>query len=99
MSIFTYQPKIIMIMDNQFTVNYPGDKTELLNKIKTTVGSKGNLAGNEQQGNFEGSTPIGSFEGSYAIEGDNITITINKKPFLVSHGRIKEEFEKALKKA
>lgn len=84
-------------MDNQFTVKYPGDKTELLNKIKSAVGSKGNLNGNEQQGSFEGSTPVGSFEGSYKIDGDDINITIEKKPFLVSHSRIKDEFEKALK--
>lgn len=86
-------------MANQFTVSYPGNKADLLNKIKNTVGDKGNLAGNEQQGNFEGSTPLGSFEGSYAINGDDITITIHKKPFLVSNSRIKEEFEKALKRA
>ncbi len=83
-------------MSNQFTVQYPGDKTELLEKIKSTVGNKGQLSGNEQQGNFEGNTPLGSFGGSYEIEVDNITITIDKKPFLLSNGRIKEEFEKAL---
>lgn len=86
-------------MSNQFTVKYPGDKSELLNKIRSTVGSKGTLDGNEQKGNFEGSTPVGSFEGSYVIAGDDITVTIDKKPFLVSNGRIQEEFEKALKKA
>ena len=86
-------------MSKSFTVSYPGDKSQLLNKIRNTVGDKGRLSGNEQQGTFEGSTPIGSFEGSYAIEGDSITITIDKKPFLVSTGMIKDEFEKALKKA
>lgn len=84
-------------MSNQFTVKYPGNKQELLNKIRSTVGTKGSLSGNEQQGSFEGSTPVGSFEGSYVIAGDDITITISKKPFLVSNGRIQEEFEKALK--
>jgi len=86
-------------MSNTFTISYPGDKSQLLNKIKSTVGSKGSLNGNEEQGKFEGSTPIGSFEGSYTIQGDAITVTIDKKPFLVSHDRIKDEFEKALKKA
>jgi hypothetical protein len=83
----------------QFTVNYPGDKSQLLNKIKSTVGDKGKVSGNEQQGNFEGDTPVGGFEGSYTIEGDNININITKKPFLVSTSMIKDEFEKALKKA
>ena len=85
-------------MANQFTVKYPGDKTELLNKIKNMVGDKGRLDGNQDSGNFEGNTPVGSFEGSYTIAGDDITVTIDKKPFLVSNGRIQEEFEKALKK-
>ncbi len=83
----------------QFTVSYPGDKSELLNKIKNTVGDKGSLNGNEQQGSFKGDTPVGGFEGSYTIEGDNININITKKPFLVSTGMIKDEFEKALKKS
>ena len=86
-------------MSNQFKVSYPGDKAELLDKIRSTVGTKGKLDGNEQQGKFEGSTPVGNFEGSYTIQGDDINITIDKKPFLVSNGRIQEEFEKALKKA
>ena len=86
-------------MANSFTVSYPGDKSQLLNKIRSTIGSKGTLNGNEERGSFEGSTPIGSFEGSYTIEGNDITITIDKKPFLVSTGMIKDEFEKALKKA
>ncbi|MXN91919.1 hypothetical protein GR160_11860 [Flavobacterium sp. Sd200] len=84
-------------MSNTFTISYPGDKAGLIAKIKGAIGNKGRLSGNEQLGNFEGSTPIGSFEGSYAIEGNDITVTIDKKPFLVSYGRIQEEFEKALK--
>jgi hypothetical protein len=84
-------------MSSQFTVKYTGDKAGLLSKIKSTVGDKGSLNGDEKQGSFEGSTPVGSFEGRYIIDGDDITITIDKKPFLVSNGRIQEEFEKALK--
>jgi hypothetical protein len=86
-------------MSNQFTVKYPGDKSQMLNKIKNMVGSMGQLEGDETIGVFKGSTPVGGFEGSYQIEGDDITITIDKKPFLVSHGKIKDEFEKALKNA
>lgn len=83
----------------QFTVTYPGDKTQLLNKIRSTIGDKGQLSGNETSGNFEGSTIVGSFKGSYSIAGDAITISISDKPFLVSCGMIQDEFEKALKKA
>ncbi|WP_147278107.1 hypothetical protein [Flavobacterium sp. AG291] len=86
-------------MANQFSLNYPGDKKQLLEKIKNAAGSKGQFAGNESQGSFEGDTPLGKFAGSYSIQGDTINITIDKKPFLLSHGMIKDEFEKALKKA
>ena len=84
---------------SQFTVNYPGDKTQLLSKIKSTVGDKGSLAGNEQEGTFEGDTMLGKFEGKYFIDGDDITITIDKKPFFLSTDMIQEEFKKALNKA
>lgn len=86
-------------MDNQFTVSYPGDKAGLLARIKSMVGDKGTLAGDANNGHFEGNTPVGKFAGSYTINGDDITVTISKKPMLISHGRIKEEFEKALKNA
>lgn len=86
-------------MANQFSLNYPGDKKQLLNKIKSAAGDKGKFAGDEAQGNFEGDTPLGKFAGSYSIEGDTINVTITDKPFLISHGMIKDEFEKALKKA
>ncbi len=98
MIIFTIVTQKQYTMANQFTVSYPGDKKDLLSKIRSTVGDKGQFAGDEQNGNFEGNTPLGSFAGSYAIDGDDITITIDKKPFLVSNSRIQEEFEKALKK-
>lgn len=80
-----------------FNLNYPGDKSQLLNKIKSTIGDKGQFAGDESRGVFEGGTPLGKFAGSYTINGDEISINIDKKPFLVSDNRIKEEFEKALK--
>lgn len=85
-------------MSKQFTISYPGDKAQLIAKLKSMIGDKGQLAGNEQSGNFEGNTPVGGFAGSYQIQGDDITVTIDKKPFLVSTSMIKDEFEKALKK-
>jgi hypothetical protein len=82
----------------QFTVNYPGDKSQLIAKLKSMVGNKGEVAGNESAGQFKGDTPVGGFEGSYQINGDEITVNVDKKPFLVSTSRIKEEFEKAIQK-
>ncbi|ALM48364.1 hypothetical protein AMR72_05280 [Flavobacterium psychrophilum] len=86
-------------MASKFTLNYSGDKEQLLSKLKNAVGDKGSLSGDSQLGNFKGSTPLGSIEGSYSIEGDTITVNISDKPFLLSTGTIQSEFEKALKKA
>ena len=83
---------------SQFSVNYPGDKSQLINKLKGMVGNKGQVNGDENSGSFSGSTPVGGFEGSYRIQGDEIIVNIDKKPFLVSTDRIKEEFQKAIKK-
>lgn len=86
-------------MASKFTLNYSGDKEQLLSKLKNAVGDKGSLSGDSQLGNFKGNTPLGSIEGSYSIEGDTITVNISDKPFLLSTGTIQSEFEKALKKA
>jgi len=86
-------------MASKFTLNYSGDKEQLLSKIKNAIGDKGSLSGDNQLGNFKGSTPLGSIEGSYSIDGDTITVNISDKPFLLSTGTIQSEFEKALKKA
>lgn len=83
---------------SQFTVNYQGDKSQLINKLKGMVGSMGQVNGDENSGSFRGNTPLGGFEGSYRINGDEILVNIDKKPFLVSTDRIKEEFQKAIKK-
>jgi len=82
----------------QFKVNYPGDKSQLISKLKGMVGNMGQVAGDESQGQFKGNTPVGGFEGTYQINGDEITVNVDKKPFLVSTSRIKEEFEKAIQK-
>jgi hypothetical protein len=82
----------------QFTVNYPGDKSQLINKLKGMVGNMGQVNGDENSGSFKGNTPLGGFEGSYRINGNEIMVNIDKKPFLVSTDRIKDEFEKAIKK-
>jgi hypothetical protein len=83
---------------SQFSVNYPGDKAQLVNKLKGMVGNMGQVNGDENSGSFRGNTPLGGFEGSYRIQGNDIIVNIDKKPFLVSTDRIKEEFQKAIKK-
>jgi hypothetical protein len=46
--------------------------------------------GNEQSGRASGF----GFEGSYTVHADSIEVRVEKKPFLVSEGRIKKEIEK-----
>ncbi|AWG27131.1 hypothetical protein [Flavobacterium kingsejongi] len=80
----------------QFTIFYNGSKPDLIEKIRNTIGDKGELIGDEIEGHFEGHTLVGKFTGSYHIELHDIEITITDKPFLISCSKIQEEFEKAL---
>lgn len=82
-------------MNNQFTINYTGNKTDILSKMRISIG-KGLVSGNEQEGSFRGYRFTGEFEGSYIIMDNSITISISKKSFLLSYSRIKQGFEKAL---
>ena len=70
-----------------FPITQPIDM--LLDKAKRQIVSKGGrFSGDSTRGSFSGSTPIGSIEASYSIVGQQLSITIEKKPLLVSCKRI-----------
>ena len=84
-------------MSCSFTITYTKPKEILVEKIVNAVLSAGGkFTGDIENGTFEGNTPIGSFKGSYAVLGDVISVDIDKKPFLLSCGRIENEINKYL---
>ena len=76
----------------QFTIPFTADPTSLITRAKQEIKKTGGaFEGDVTQGSFRAKTPIGSIEGSYQIEGQQIFLSVTKKPFLLSCGRIQKE--------
>ncbi|MDB5192288.1 MAG: hypothetical protein JWQ96_1851 [Segetibacter sp.] len=61
----------------------------LLTQAKQQIeGQGGSFVGDSTSGSFIGSTPLGSLKASYTVAGQEIFISIDKKPLLVSCGKI-----------
>ncbi|MGI8635403.1 MAG: hypothetical protein ACR2KZ_08370 [Segetibacter sp.] len=76
----------------QFNLSFSGDVESLLKRAKQEIErGGGDFDGNFRQGNFQAKTPIGSVSGSYEIEGQQISLSIAKKPLLISCKRIEKE--------
>lgn len=81
----------------QFTIHYPKQKEELVEKLQAAImKSNGEFNGDTSNGMFKGNTPVGGFSGSYRIIDDMIQVSIDKKPWLVSCGQIENEINKYL---
>lgn len=73
----------------RFAITQPVEM--ILNKAKQQiVASGGSFNGDSLKGNFSGRTPIGSIEASYAIMENELVISIDKKPLLVSCRQIEQ---------
>jgi hypothetical protein len=76
----------------QFNISFSTDAESLTSRAKQEIARAGGaLTGDSTQGNFSLNTPIGSIEGNYLIDGQVISISITKKPFLLSCQRIEKE--------
>ncbi len=84
-------------MSCQFSIHYPRPKDHLVSQLQDAMRkTNGQFQGDTTNGIFSGNTPVGGFSGSYTIDGDNINVTIDKKPWLVSCGRIENEINNYL---
>ncbi len=68
-------------MSKQFSVKIKGDAHAVITKAKVSA-KKNNVlfTGDEREGQFSGM----GVEGKYGIQGDDLTITIEKKPLLIT---------------
>ena len=87
-------------MSNTFSVTIPKgmDLKAEVDKVRAGV----TAAGGKYQ--FDATTGKGSFEvkgvvGSFAVDGNVVTITISKKPFIVSHGYVENTIRDYFKQA
>ena len=65
-------------MCRSFTVTIPPDDDFLGNTRRAVEGMEATLEGDEKSGTFAGR----GIEGHYSVEGDQVTVTITKKPAL-----------------
>jgi hypothetical protein len=67
-----------------FTIPFTKPVNEILQKAKETVESQeGTFTGNETEGNFDVSVFGNTIVGNYTVAGNELTIHISDKPFLV----------------
>jgi hypothetical protein len=67
-----------------FTIPFTKPVNEILAKAKETVESQeGTFTGNETEGNFDVSVFGNTIVGNYIVNGNELTIHISDKPFLV----------------
>lgn len=84
-------------MSCKFTIRYSKPKETLVNQLRDAISKvNGQFAGDTSAGSFKGQTPIGGFSGSYKVEGDDIHVNIDDKPFLVGCSRIEKEIRNYL---
>jgi hypothetical protein len=82
----------------QFSLTFSGSSEALTSRAKQAIeGGGGAFAGDVAAGNFKARTAIGSIQGSYEIEGQQIILTITKKPFLLTCNRIEKELTSMLR--
>lgn len=86
-------------MSKEIIITYNKPTDNLFNEIKLLMkNQKGFIKGDKNIGIFEVESPIGLFRGNYNVKNTNITITIEKKPFLISTKLIESEIKKYIEK-
>ena len=67
-----------------FNIPFTGEPTATLNKAKAAIEKQGgNFTGNEQSGKFDVTVVGNTIAGSYTVEGNELAIIIDTKPFFI----------------
>ena len=68
----------------QFSIPFSGSSTDVLARAKSAVQKQGGaFKGDQKSGAFEVSVLGSAIKGSYIVNGQELTININSKPFLI----------------
>jgi hypothetical protein len=81
-----------------FIVKLKDEVSSILSKMKSIItGKGGSFEGNRESGSFAGKSVLGTIKGEYRSISDNeIEITIDDKPLLMSYSTIESEIKKYL---
>ena len=76
-------------MSLSYSKEFTGDVRPFIDSAKRMAKTIGTImAGDDSSGTFSGNTVIGGINGAYEVKAGVITITVNKKPFLVPESKI-----------
>jgi hypothetical protein len=84
--------------DCSFSIDFNGSPSQVIGKARDAItGAGGSFNGDENEGEF--SLPlIGNLKGSYSIDSSTLNVNIQKRPMLLSCGRIEKELRRYLDK-
>jgi len=83
-----------MALSRTFACN-PAEMDKILDEVRK-LGAI--VDGDPAGGTLTGQTPLGAFEGSYAHDGQQVTLTITKKPALVPDGFLESRLDEMARK-
>lgn len=67
-----------------FNIPFSGNPEEILSKAKATIEKQGgNFSGDEQGGKFDVTLIGNTIAGSYTVNGNELAIIIDTKPFFI----------------
>jgi len=90
--------KSVSRVKHSFIVKLKDEVSSILSKMKSIItGKGGSFEGNKECGSFEGESVLGTITGEYRSISDNeIEITIDDKPLVMSYSTIEAEIKKYL---
>lgn len=81
-----------------FVVKLKDEVSSILSRMKSIImGKGGSFEGNTEHGYFEGKSVLGTIKGAYrSISHNEIEITIDNKPLVISYSTVESEIRKYL---
>jgi hypothetical protein len=84
-------------MAHSFEVPFEGNAESIISKARTTIEkAEGTLTGDISSGDFIVPTMVGDVEGSYLVQGQNLVVSIQKKPMIAPYSMIEDALKKYL---
>ena len=80
-----------------FSIPFSGDSTEILNRAQAAIQDQGgHFRGDDTSGSFELTVLGSSITGTYKILGQQLTVSIDNKPFMIPCSTIQNYLTKYL---
>jgi hypothetical protein len=82
---------------HSFTAAFSGPASDTVAKARDAIQKAGGtFDGDDAKGGFSVSTPLGAVKGTYTIAGQDFSVQITDKPFLLPDSAIEAQVRKSL---